>query len=186
MTTRSYLLDTNVVSYFLNTKRHDALREVAGRVNLAILDEVRVELEAHKTLGPFVKKWLPKTKLAVRAIVVGSVEYERYVALKPNAVTLKDNGERASIAVAAANPSFVFVASDKNALWLALRELHEPGERILGLPVWLRRMRSEAALDAAALDDVAAASGVPYPTWWTDWRQEIARGSQASPPKARG
>jgi len=170
-----YLLDTNVVSYFLNTKRHDALRAVAGRVGLAIVDEVRVELEAHKTLGPFVKKWLPRTKLEVRAIVVGSAEYECYLALKPNSVTLKDNGERASIAVAATNPSFVFVASDKNALWLGLRELHEPGERILGVHVWLRRLHADAALDLAALDDVAAASGVPYPTWWTEWRKTIGQ-----------
>ncbi len=175
MTTRSYLLDTNVVSYFLNTRRHDALRDVAALVRLAIVEEVRVELEAHRTLGPFVKKWLPKTKLDVKSIMVGSVEHARYVALKPNVVTLRDVGERASIAVAATDPSLVFVASDKNALWLALRELHEPGERILGLPVWLRRLHAEAALDATVIDDVATASGVPYPTWWTDWRASIAR-----------
>ena len=42
----TYLLDTNVLSYFLNTRRHDELAHCATRVSLAIVEEVRDECPA--------------------------------------------------------------------------------------------------------------------------------------------
>ena len=75
-----------------------------------------------------------------------------------------------------------FVANDKNGLWIALRELWMPGERLLGLAVFLRRLFEQSTLeDPLILDEVMSVAGGPAqrPTWWAPWR--AALGSTTSP-----
>ncbi|MBI3201489.1 MAG: hypothetical protein HYZ29_08100 [Myxococcales bacterium] len=91
----------------------------------------------------------------------------------PDLAVTRDKGERASVALASVDDTLTFVANDKNGLWLALRELHARGERILGVPVFLRRLRDEAGMDAEAIDDVMAACACPVPTWWNLWRASL-------------
>ncbi|MGN6110814.1 MAG: hypothetical protein ACTHU0_37275, partial [Kofleriaceae bacterium] len=79
-------------------------------------------------------------------------------------------GELASIALAATDPGLVFVSTDKGAMWIALRELWMPGERLLGLPVFLRRVVETGAIAGDVADDVMVSSQLPRPTWWADWR----------------
>lgn len=61
---------------------------------------------------------------------------------------------------------------DANALWIALRELWTPGERLIGLPVFLRRLVEANGIDRAVADEVMqhAQSVQPLPTWWPDWK----------------
>ncbi len=66
------------------------------------------------------------------------------------------------------------MANDKNALWLALRELHAPGERLIGVPVFLRRL-VEGGLPIDAADDVLGECGTPTPTWWRDFSANARR-----------
>lgn len=168
-----YLLDNNVLSYFLNRGRAEALSTAAVRTQLVIVDEVREEAERHRTLGGFFRDWLPTTRIQVRPIEVGSLAHHTLVALSPDLAGTKDKGERASLALASVDDTLTFVANDKNALWLALRELHVRGERILGIPVFLRRLRDDAGLDRESIDDVMAASTCPVPTWWNAWRASL-------------
>jgi hypothetical protein len=59
---------------------------------------------------------------------------------------------------------------DKGGMWLALRELWAPGERVISLPVFLRRLVDGHALAGEAADDVMRRSNHLLPTWWADWR----------------
>jgi hypothetical protein len=90
-------------------------------------------------------------------------------ALRPLASS-RGKGERESIALAAHDPGLVFVANDRNAMWLALQELHAPGERMIGVPVFLRRLRDGGALEPGAIDAVMHHWSGRRPTWWADWR----------------
>ena len=51
-----------------------------------------------------------------------------------------------------------------------LRELWAPGERLISLPVFLRRLVDDGALGGDAGDDVMRRSNQMLPTWWADWR----------------
>lgn len=144
------------------------LTAAAKAVFLVIVDEVGEELEKHPKLGGVAKKWLPVSGIDRRKIPVGSPEAAVLAALRKP--TSKDLGELASIALASNDAELVFVAHDKNGMWLALRELHLPGERLIGVPVFLRRLRKAAGLPAAAVDDVMNALNHPAPSWWQDWR----------------
>jgi hypothetical protein len=72
--------------------------------------------------------------------------------------------------MARACSSLVFVANDKNAMWLALAELHLPGERMIGVPVFLRRLYEQAELPVEAIDAVMDLRMGRRPTWWARWR----------------
>lgn len=168
-----YLLDTNLLSYFLNTAHGEALSAAAKKMPMVIVDEVRVELEAHKSLGAGAKAWFPESNIELRRITVGSPEHDVLLGLLGGSPVAKDLGERASIALASTNAELVFVANDKGGMWIALRELHLRGERMLGVTSFLRRAHEEASLDVAAIDDVARVAGVPLPTWWGDWRKNL-------------
>lgn len=167
---RTYLLDTNIISYFLNGDHLAELSRMTSVVQLALVDEVRTELEGHPTRGSTFLSWLPGSGLKVIEIVVGSPAHTKLLALSPALSARRGRGERASIAVAAVDPELVFVANDKNALWLALRELHSEHSRIIGVFTFLRWCREQAALSLGAIDDVAKASGAGRPSWWPEWR----------------
>lgn len=164
-----YLLDNNVVQYFVQTRRTEDLRTTAMKVEMAVSDVVKEE--AGK--GPFSKS--AREALAnfkVLPIVVGSSIDLTFNALEPPSST-KGKGERESIALALHEPDLIFVANDRNAMWIALRELHARCERMLGVPAFLRRMREDAGMSMDCIDAVMTRylgrEGKP-PTWWAAWR----------------
>ncbi len=55
-------------------------------------------------------------------------------------------------------------------MWIALRELWAPGERLVSLPVFLRRLVDAGALGGDTADEVMRRSHQVLPTWWADWR----------------
>jgi hypothetical protein len=178
----TYLLDTMIVSYFLQAQREADLAMAARRCPMSLVDEVRKELENDtKRGGRSFKKWLDASGIEPRAIEVGTVAHSTLAALVSPTSTGKNLGERASIAIAASDASLTFVTNDKNGLCVALREIWMPGERILGLAVFLRRLFEQHALeDPMVLDDVmtiATHSPKQQPTWWASWRAGLTSAS---------
>lgn len=169
----TYLLDNNVISYFLHCRQEVALMAAGARCPLAIADEVRVELLKSRTDGERFKKWFAAGEIENLEIVVGSDIDSTFQSL-PVSNSVRGRGERASIALAAHDASRVFVANDRNAMWLALDELHLPGERMIGVPVFLRRLREQAALPVEAIDGVMDMRRGRRPTWWATWRASLA------------
>jgi hypothetical protein len=168
----TYLLDNNVVSYFLHSRREADLMEAAHRCPLAIAEEVGKELKRSRRDGDRFRAWFTGGRIASLAIGVGSEVDATFEALTPP-TTERGKGERASIALAAHDASLVLVANDRNAMWLALAELHQPGERMIGVPVFLRRLHEQAALAPEALDAVMSCYPGRRPTWWADWRAKL-------------
>jgi hypothetical protein len=174
----TYLLDTNIVAYFLEAGREGDLAAAAKRCPMTIVGEVRTELEKNKDRGGrFFTQWLATSSINVHTINVGSPASSTLAQLRKLASSRKDLGERASIALIASDPSLTLVSNDKGAMWLSLRELWKPGERILGLAPSLRRLFEQRALeDPAVLDEVMAirSTAAQRPTWWASWRASLA------------
>jgi hypothetical protein len=166
----TYLLDAQVVSYFLQARREDELAAAAAAVPCVIVDEVRGELVADPTRGALFERWLPLSHLEVIAISLGTPADLLLASLRVGIPARGGLGERASIALAATNNDLVFAGMDKGAMWIALRELWAPGERIIALPVFLRRLVDAGALGGDTADDVMRRSQQVFPTWWADWR----------------
>lgn len=177
-----YLLDNNILSYFWNTGHERHLAAASQKVNIAVCEEVRDE--AAKKIGQArLQAWLDGSRIDVRGIVLGSPAHATLTDLHPDMSILKDLGERASIALCAHDPALVFVANDKKALWLALRELHLRGERLVGVLVFLRRLHEDAGLAPGAMDDIVKISQHSTPTWWRDFRAPLRqeeRGAKAA------
>ena len=166
----AYLLDTPVVSCVLQARRENELARAATIVGCAIADDVRAELAADPARGPVFQRWLPASHVEVLSIVVGSATDAVLTRLQTAMVTTRGRAARASIAIAASNPELVLVSMDRNAMWIALRELSTPGERLLALPVFLRRLVDAVAFSADAADDVMKQSQHVLPAWWAYWR----------------
>jgi hypothetical protein len=166
----AYLLDTQVVSYFLQARRENELAAAAAVVPCAIVDEVRAELADDRTRGSLFARWLPESHLQVVGIPLGSAADLLLARLRSGVPADTGRGERASIALAATDSELVFAGMDKGGMWIALRELWAPGERLISLPVFLRRLLDAGALDGSAADDVMRRSNQVLPTWWADWR----------------
>ncbi len=175
----TYLLDNNVVSYFFNSRCEADLMTAAARCPMAIADEVVVEAKRNSGDGGRFKAWFATGNITSLEILVGSDVDLAYQSLK-SSNSDRGKGERASIALAAHDPSLVFVANDKNAMWIALAELHSPGERMIGIPVFLRRLKEQASLAADAIDAVMTTWNGRRPTWWAPWRAGLTK------PTARG
>lgn len=171
----TYLLDTMVVSYFLQASCERKLADASKTVSMAIVEEVRDELHADKTRGgASFLRWLESSRIDVRDIQLDSAEAATLIQLTAGAPTSKNLGERASIALAAHDPTLVFVTHDKNGLWLAVRELWQAGERVLGVAPFLRRLvESEAVTQSSVLDDVVKHVAGDNPTWWAKWRASL-------------
>jgi hypothetical protein len=169
-------LDTNVVSYFLQAERESDVARAAAVSAMALAETVRGELENDpKRGGRAFRKWLEGSQIGVLSIELGTPAHTTLAALVGPTSTAKNLGERASIALAASDPTLTFVANDKNGLVLALRELWSPGERVLGLAVFLRRLVEAGALaDPTAIDDVMAIANTQQPSWWVSWRASVA------------
>lgn len=186
----TYLLDTNIISYFLQAQHEDELAIAAKVVSMAIVDEVRKELEEDGTRGgPSFRRWLSKSNIVVHSISVGSTTAQTLIALSPQGPNgesiIKGLGERASTAIAAHDASLMLVTNDKNAAWMALKELWMPGDRVLRLPVFLRKLWAQSAIDKpSVLDDVmkkAHQRDEPWPTWWLDWFSTLTNPASTSP-----
>ena len=179
----TFLLDTNVVSYFLQVGRERELAEAARICPMALVDEVFRELKVdpHRG-GRTFTHWFGASKISVLPIEVGSpasMTFARLRDLRPPNSNLpppnKDRGERASIALAASDLSLTFVAHDKNAMWIALREIWEPGERLVGVPVFLRRLFAASALSEPVIaDEIIAQIKPAQPTGWAEWRSGLS------------
>jgi len=171
----TYLLDTMVVSYFLQAGREDELSRAAQRCKMALVEEVRQELERDRDRGgQAFRKWLDTSNIDMLSIEVGSNASITLAQLLDPASPTKGRGERASIALAASEDTLTFVTHDKNGMWLALREIW-----ILGLPVFLRRLFEQGVWeDPVVLDQIISLAVVPAqrPTWWASWRAGLASG----------
>lgn len=123
----TYLLDTNVISYFLQASREKELSDAAKLIPMAIVGEVRSELAADtKRGGAAFAKWLAGSGIDVKELIVGSPAANTLAQLASKAVTARNMGERASVALALVEAGFTFVTHDKNGAWLALREIWAP------------------------------------------------------------
>jgi hypothetical protein len=172
------LLDTMIVSYFLEAGAEEQLAAAAKTVPMAIAEDVRRELRNDAVRGgKAFEKWLATSNIEVRAIPVGSVASSTlHELLKPNPG--QGLGERASIALAAADATLTFVTHDKGALWIAVREIWAAGERVLGLAPFLRRLFEGSALtDLDTVEEImslAYKGAAQWPTWWPTWRAGAA------------
>lgn len=166
----TYLLDANVVSYFLQVRRENDLAAAASKTPCAIVDEVRLELENDQLRGTRFVKWLPTSNVRVISIAVGSEADIVLSRLQLAVTTTRGKGERASIALAATDAGLIFTGMDKGGMWIALRELWSPGERLLALPGFLRRLVDAHVMTGEAAEDVMRQSKQVVPTWWPDWR----------------
>lgn len=184
----TFLLDTNVVSYFLQAGREADLAKASKLCPMALVEEVYRELEADTRRGgrPFLR-WFSTANIDVHQIKVGSpasMTLAELRALKPPNSNLqppnKDRGERASIALAAFDSSLTFVAHDKVAMWIALRELWVAGERLVGVPVFIRRLFDAGALSVPKIaDEIINQIKPAQPTWWASWRAGLTVPSPA-------
>ncbi len=169
----TYLLDAMVVAFFQRAGREAELAEAATRCQIAIVEEVRAELQNHKSYGGSkFRSWLDSSGIRVWPILLGSPEATLLAHLVGTASAAHNQGERASIALAASNTELTFVTHDKGGMWLALREIWAPGDRILGVPVFLRRLFTTGAItEVEVLDDVMAqVDKAHWPSWWASWR----------------
>jgi hypothetical protein len=170
----TYLLDTNVVSYFLQAQREAELAQAAARRAMAVVEDVRIELDGDPQRGGRAfKKWFDGSRIEARTIEPGTPAHDTLAALLVPPSTTKNRGERASIALAASDPTLTFVTNDKNGMVLALREVWSPGERVQSLGVFLRRLFDHGLVDVATLDDVMKVATTKHPSWWGTWRQSI-------------
>jgi hypothetical protein len=169
------LLDTMIVSYFLEVDCERELANAAKVVPMAIVEEVRRELRNHRTRGGRnFDKWLETSNIEVCSIMVGSPASVTLAQLLRPEAPADGRGERASIALAASDPSLTFVTHDNAATIMAIRELWTEGEHVLGLAAFLRRLFERGALtdhDAAQeIMSLAYAAAPQWPTWWATWR----------------
>ncbi len=177
----TFLLDANVVFDFQNSGALPALVEAARRVDMAMAEKVFDEATLPKaTDSPEV---IGKKRQAASAlqgdliriieILPGTREATLLQALQAplGSTRDKDQGEAASIAVAAGDPGLLFVTGDKTAVLWALNELFQTGERVMRVPVFVRLLFERGALPALVVKKVAerAASHGAVPSWWMSW-----------------
>jgi hypothetical protein len=121
--------------------------------------------------GAAFSRWLAASGIAVKELLVGSAGANTLAQLTSGTVTAKDLGERAALSLD--EPGLIFVTHDKNGAWLALRQTWGPGERLLGVAPFLRRLyEAQALTDATVLDDVIL-HAEPRPSWWGAWRATL-------------
>src|SRR5262245_33073234 len=113
-----------IVSYFLQVEGEQELASAAKVFPMVIVEEVRRELRNDKTRGgTSFDKWLAGSNIEVRSILVGSPASLTLAQLLKPESPADGRGERASIALAASDPTLTFVTHDKGATIMAIREL---------------------------------------------------------------
>jgi hypothetical protein len=187
-----FLLDANVLVDFQSAELLPTLMQASHRVSMAVAENVFDEVTLPKTTDS--SEMVGKKRLAATAFLQSKIDkieiypgtpstwtsaatlMQGLLALRVNA-KLKDHGEAASIAVAASDANLLFVTGDKNAVWWALNELFHTGERIMLVPVFIRKLFESLALDANGVRRVAsrATSHGPVPSWWASWLAGLSR-----------
>lgn len=177
----TFLLDTNVLLDFQNAGFLPALVQAAQVVGMAVAEKVFDEVTLPKAddSSDLVGKKrqaaaaLRGAAIAMIEIIPGTPQAALMQALLAPLQTVKekDQGEAASIAIAASDARLLFVTGDKTAVLWGLNELFHTGERIMRVPVLVRTLFERGALPAIAAKGVAqrAASHGAVPSWWDGW-----------------
>jgi predicted nucleic acid-binding protein len=185
-----WLLDANVVSMLFEESCEDALtRAGVGGLALAttekVIEELRRSRATNKPWAERLRAWPVPTGMVVLDMVIGDEASVRYEALRrqrnerrgaqgggvaPEApLTLKDQGELTCIAHAAADPSLVFVAHDRNALWWAVHEVL-PCARIASVAGFVRLLVDSGYMAASEASSLGRNRNLRdhLPTWWAE------------------
>lgn len=175
-----FLLDANVLFDFQNAGVLPALVQAAQHVDLAVAEKVFDEatlpkaddssdLVGKKRQAAAALRGARITKIEILPGTEEALLMEALFGLR--AVREKDQGEAASIAIAASDPQLLFVTGDKTAVLWALNELYDEGERVMRVPVFVRLLFERGALSASVVRQVAerAASHGAIPSWWASW-----------------
>jgi len=177
------LLDACSISYFFQAGQKELIEHLASVVRVHVVEQVFDELERETTWGAGFKKLfdglVERGRCEVHALAPGTEEAMLFNRLRAGAKSgsPKDQGERASIALAVHHADLVFVTEDRGALHLALRELPGFPCRVTRTAGWLRAMAERGArLDSNALMEWAKkVPGQPaLPHWWQSWVGEQA------------
>lgn len=177
----TFLVDANVFIDFQKSNLLSELVQVSHSVKVAIAEQVFEELTFPKKEDSEKRKGekrvalssLRQSQLDIIEIGPETAEAKLMETLLAPLKTLKekDRGEAASIAIASCSSELVFVTGDNTAIVWALNELFGTGERVMRVPVFIRKLYECGALSAIAVKGVAerAASHGQIPTWWTSW-----------------
>ncbi|MCU0684584.1 MAG: hypothetical protein MUF34_20450 [Polyangiaceae bacterium] len=171
-----YLIDSNVIIDFQQGGRLKELVAAAKAVPLAIVEQVFTEVAVpepgEKQARADEKRSASKSLLdgAVQVVVLqpGTPAENLYATL----VKTHGRGEAASISFALyEGPDCVFVTGDGPAAILALNELSDGTERVMRVPVLVRRLYEAGALEASVVHAVAlrVISHGLEPSWWATW-----------------
>lgn len=175
------LLDTNVLVDFQKSELLPSLVRAAQILEMAVAEKVFDELTLPKVddSGDIVGKKrraaaaLQGARITRIEILPGTREATLMQALLAPLQTVKekDQGEAASIAIAASDANLLFVTGDKAAILWALNELFHTGERVMCVPVFVRTLFERGALTASAVRQLAprAVSHGATPSWWQSW-----------------
>jgi hypothetical protein len=170
----------------LRAGREKELARASQRIPLEIVDEVRKELEADPQYGGRAfANWLTSSSISIRRIPLGSEAAATFAQLLHPKDPHKDLGERASIALVASEPALVLVTHDKNALWIAIREIWRGSTQVMGIAPFMRLLFDQGALaDPDIADEVINLSGPleQRPTWWAPWRAALSAPAAPSAP----
>ena len=177
----TFLLDANVFLDFQNGGLLPELVTAAQVVDMAVAEQVFDEVTLPKPgdSSALVGKKrqaalvLREARINKLEIAPATPEAELMQSLLAPLQTLKnkDQGEAASIAIAARDPSLLFVTGDKTAVLWALNELFHKGERVMRVPVFVRTLFESKALDRATVRGIAerASCHGAVPSWWASW-----------------
>lgn len=183
----TFLLDANVLLDFQIAEGLPALVEAARILDMAVAEKVYDEVTLPKPgdSGQIVGKKrsaaavLQGARIAKLEILPATPEAALMQALLAplQSVKDKDQGEAASIALAANNLDLLFVTGDKTAVLWALNELFHTGERVMRIPVFVRTVFERGGIAATAVRRVAerAASHGVAPSWWESWLRRVTR-----------
>lgn len=175
------LLDANVLIDFQLSGQLRQLVGAAKTVDMAIaeqvFDEITLEKQRDSTdrIGKkrSARSELDSSQIQVLEIAPGSDAAALMTTLLAprGTASAKDQGEAASVALAKQDANLVLVSGDKGAILWALNELHGTGERVIRIPIFVRLLFEQAALDAATVRAVAekVAGHGAQPTWWPSW-----------------
>lgn len=172
----TWLLDANVLTFLFAAEAEDAIdRAGAQGLSLAVpqrvLDELRRTDPGRQPWASRARTWVPPGSLQVIDLEVDSDVYRRWVELRARYAAsggTRDDGEHVCIALAMGDPSMVFVAHDKNALWRAVHEIR-PSARIASAAVFFDRLHACGAIDQETRDKLGALCDAKHlPSWWGD------------------
>ena len=176
-----FLLDANVLLDFQNASLLPALAKAADVIQMAMAEQVFDEVTRPEPGDS--SDLIGKKKQAALVLQFAPIEVLEIFPGTPAAALMRalvplpsgrDQGEAASIALAASDPDLLFVTGDKKGVLWALNELFHSGERVMRVPVFVRTLFERGVLEAAALKGVAeraVAHGV-IPSWWASWIAE--------------